>query len=318
MASTLDIVGPDSPFIDALLKASEFRRNLVEQGHASADSSDALTTNRGQLAQLVNICFWTSLAAEEGRPVRGVVAVCSRQPSPTATGLVTPRPCSTSELVALLTAAGDAAVAVHAGVDGPEVWGFVDRAALPMHALRLRVGGTGTVIASLQSRVVAILSHGRVDIPANASWLDLAQLVSNALDRGEPFEKRLVRAERLLQIVAAMHQHGHGGAVIVTPPDGASPAGMNIKYALDADGAKIVQERVAMFESAARDSQLLEDAWMHGQPSETPQPQWNLKTETKKFTRRLLDTALRHVGHLSSVDGASLTSSCGSLASGPS
>ena len=59
-----------------------------------------------------------------------------------------------------------------------------------------------------------------------------------------------------------------------------------------------------MVESAARESQLLEDAWLHGQPSETPQPQWSLKTETKKVTRRLLDTALRHVGHLSSVDGA--------------
>ncbi len=173
-----------------------------------------------------------------------------------------------------------------------------------MPGLRLRIGGTGTVIASIQHSVVAILSQGRIDIPTNASWLNLVRLVSDALDRGEPFEKRVVRAERLPQIVAAMHRHGHGGAVVVTPPDGAPPAGMDVKYVLDADGAKIVQERVAMFESAARESQLLEDAWLHGQPSETPQPQWSLKTETKKVTRRLLDTALRHVGHLSSVDGA--------------
>ena len=305
----LQVIGPDSPFVVALVKGGESRRNLVVQGHVAAARSDALMGDPHQLAQLVNVCFWASLAAEEGRPVRGTTTICSPEQVSSALRLDPPVPLATEPLVSLLTVARTAALAVHAGPQGTEIWGLVDRAYAPIDSPLLRIGGAGTVIASmgrsLGGRVLAILNGGQVAVPKLASpesWMDL---VANAFGKERSSIERLKLAGRLLHIVVRMHSHGHGGTLVVTPPGSNSlQTQVRFKYRLDEAGQRFLRDQIAQAEEAAHEAIKGEEAFMLGHTPEVLLPHLGMKFEGRRLSSALLDGALRKVADLSRIDGA--------------
>ncbi|MGH9890989.1 MAG: putative sensor domain DACNV-containing protein [bacterium] len=298
----LPLIAPDSPFVVAVVKGVELRRTLVAEGHVERARSDALTGDSSQLAQLVNICFWASLAAEEGRPVRGAISICSPQQVPSSLAFSQPEAVSTESLVSLLTATRATALGVHGGPEGMEVWGLVEHA--PFHSLRLRIGGTGIVVASRDKDVLAVLHGGRISIPKSATELTWMQIVAGAFGSDRPFPERLKLAALLLRVVARMHRHGHGGILVIIPSAEQSwQAQVSFRYCFDEAGAKMIRDRIAQAESAAQEARAIDDQLNFGQTPDVPSL-FRLRGNAASAYSGLLDAALQSIGDLSQIDGA--------------
>ena len=299
----LSLIDPDSSFVLALVKGVEFRRSLVAQGHVERSRSDALTDDPSQLAQLVNICFWASLSAEEGRPVRGAISICSPQQVPSALSLRKPEAVTPKSLVSLLTATRATTLAVHGGSEGMEVWGLVERT--PLHSLRLRICGTGVVVASRDHEVLAVLQRERISIPQGASELSWMQVVAEAFGKDRSFPERLKLAGRLLRVVARMHRHGHGGTLVVVPSAQHSClAHVSWKYCFDEAGAKTIRDRIVQAESAAEEARGIEERRMAEPAPDVARRLFRLTVDAATAHSGMLVASLHAIGDLSQIDGA--------------
>jgi hypothetical protein len=211
----LQPISIDSPFVTALKDGVKFRRSLVEDGHVTRNCADDLCDSTEHLAELSNLCFWASLAVEEGRKIHGSLCICSPDQAPRSRAFHESISISVNNLAALLTASPASPLAVHVKENKLEVWGVLD--SVPMFTIKLRLADAGTVIASDSHNTIAVLEDGEVHIPISASDGDCRSLIAAALDKSKTFLEREILAARLLRVVVAIHRQGHGGTLVIVP-----------------------------------------------------------------------------------------------------
>jgi hypothetical protein len=234
----------DSPFVlhlqEKLAEYSAFlRRAIPDREHSFAYFAE----NPDALCALVETLFWVSLQRDEGRPIRGTVALCSAAEAPRSRSLAEPVAFTSRALSTLFTASPATPLGTSWGASGTAIWGFVDDVLL--HTLLLRVADTGTLVAFDWSGTIAVFERGEVYLPKRASPFDWDHLVSGALGDARTFAERMTLADRLRHIVEAVHSHGHGGAVVVLPPGSEAIRDVDIAYKLEGAGRDAIRASVA-------------------------------------------------------------------------
>jgi hypothetical protein len=165
----------------------------------------------------------------------------------------------------------------------------------------LRVADTGTLVAFDRTGTIAVFEHGEVYLPRQASPFDWDHLVSGALGDTRPFEERLTLADRLRQVVEAVHSHGHGGAVVVLPPGSEAVRDIDIAYKLEGTGRDAIHTSVTeLTDVQAKRHEL--GVFPTGQ--DVDPMMLTLLDQSVKAHQELLRRALKRVGQLSSIDGA--------------
>jgi DisA bacterial checkpoint controller nucleotide-binding len=293
-------ISSDSPFVlrlqERLAEYLEYlRRALPDRENSFAYFAE----NPDALRAMVETLFWASLQRDEGRPIRGTVALCSASEAPRSRSLAEPVALTSQALSTLFTASPATPLGISSGASGTAIWGFVDDVLL--HTLLLRVADTGTLVAFDWNGTIAVFERGEVYLPKRASPFDWDHLVSGALGDIRPSNERLTLANRLRQVVEAVHSHGHGGAVVVLPPRSEAVRDIDIAYKLEGtgrDAIRMVVDELAEVQSKRRD---LGD-FPSGQ--DVDPMMLSLWDGSVKAHQELLRRALTRVGQLSSIDGA--------------
>jgi DNA integrity scanning protein DisA with diadenylate cyclase activity len=303
MDNNLILFKKDSPFIKALVEATEFRRSQVAQGHLVENSADILGNNTEQLAKITNQCFLSSITVEEGRAVKGSICICSPEDALLSRAFQEAVPVSVKAIVALLTASPRSSLAVHNGINGPEIWGVLD--SVPMFSLRVRIAAPGVIVASSYQGVVAVLQSGEIHIPKPLNKQTFMGIVAEALNSDLSFPERLMQAELLLRVVVTIYQQGHGGALVVVPNSFPTSRENHISFAYKFKDSStlILQERLQEFVTANCEAKKIEMQFMMGQATEMPSLA-PLHIKAVESYRALLDSTLRSIGDLSAIDGA--------------
>jgi hypothetical protein len=159
-------------------------------------------------------------------------------------------------------------------------------------------------VASSDESVIAILQGGKVHIPTNpASDLNLMSLVAHTFDSDRSFPERMKLAWCLLRIVATIHRHGHGGALVFVPASSDSWK-QHIKFSYEFDSStSVLRDRLQDFETANHKAKEISNSFMMGQNVEIPQLA-PLHLQSVEAHRALVDLTLQSIGDLSAIDGA--------------
>ena len=290
----------DSPFIVALQASVEVAN---AEGPEQADRAAALLDNAEQLSQLCTTCFWASLEVEEGREVRGTISICSPKSVQLARAFTHPVPVTVRDLVALLTASPRTPLAVHGGPEGLHVWGMLD--AEPEGLLRLRIAGNGILLASRARRVLALLNQGVMSIPVAADEMSLSQLVARALGKERFLEEHGNAPARFIRVVTTMIRHGHGGTLVLVPPDDQSwRAGVSFRFCFDEESGRLLQHSVRDFESGMNEALRGYDDLVAGRANCTSLRDLREQYDAVNYLRTLSESLFRRVGDLGLIDGA--------------
>ncbi|MBI5520346.1 MAG: hypothetical protein HY916_09825 [Desulfovibrio sp.] len=271
----------DSAFIAAIQQTS-----TETPDEAFSDRAAALLADARQLSQLCSACFWASLEVEEGRSVRGTVSLCSPSASLLARRFTRPVPATVHNLVALLTASPRSPLAVHGGPEGLEVWGILDSE--PEGVLRLRIAGNGILLASRARQVLALLHQGAVSIPVAADEASLAQLVARTLGKERSLEQHANIPGRILRVVTTMIRHGHGGSLVLVPPEDDSwRSSVSFRFCLDEPSARVLYDSVHNFEALMDEAKRGYDDLVTGRTSCASLIALREQYETVHFLRTL-------------------------------
>jgi hypothetical protein len=301
-AMPTDIFTPSSQLVLRLLNAPEFRRKQIAEGHQTKNQADELMEDPEHLSRLLNDLFWASLQVEEGRTVSGVVCICSPEESPRSRRLFEPVRISPKALVTLFTASPANPVAVHLHEGRPYAWGFLD--SFPVFAVRIRIVANGTLIASEDSDVVGILEKGEETVTKSLHKTGLMLLIANCLGNG-PFPDRMRLAARIQAIAVSVHRHGHGGALVITPPSeaGASINDIDIAFRFDHAGTESIRSSL----NEATEAQMKhEQAGTNAESNPNGQSAAfvSLLQSSAEAHGQLLGRLLSNIGDLSRIDGA--------------
>lgn len=209
------LFGPDSPFIAAICSG----RDLVEKWQATGPLSltrEDRFWDPDLLASIAEAAFWASIAVEEGRSVQGKLCLVSPGDNPAALTLQKSLEVTPDSLIGMLTAASGASVGVDVPSTGePQIWGLVQL--LPEGALCIDIMGPGTLVASINGYSLALFCNGHGGELNSLQGQPLLLAIARALGQDQTTGTGMPQAAKLLQIVRAMHDHGHGGTLIVVP-----------------------------------------------------------------------------------------------------
>jgi hypothetical protein len=267
------------------------------------DRAAALLADAAQLSQLCTTCFWASLEEEEGRQVRGTLCLCSPESVQLARRFTKPVPLTVQSLVALLTASPRTPLAVHGGLKGLEVWGILDSE--PEGLLRLRIAGNGILLASRSRRVLALLHQGVASIPVASDEASLSQLVARTLGKDRALEQRSNMPAKLIRVVTTMIRHGHGGTLVLVPPEDESwRSAVSFRFCFDEPSTKVLYDSVHNFESLMGDATRGYDDLVAGRTSCASLTALREQYEAVNFLRTLSESLFRRVGELGLIDGA--------------
>jgi len=290
----------DSPFVVALQASAEVASS---GGAEQTDRAAALMADAEQLSQLCTACFWASLEVEEGREVRGTVTICSPDSVQLARAFIHPVPVNVRDLVALLTASPRSPLAVHGGPEGLHIWGMLD--AEPEDLLRLRIAGNGILLASRARRVLALLNQGVMSIPVAADELSLSQLVGRALGKERFLEEHGNAPAQFIRVVTTMIRHGHGGTLVLVPPEDQSwRAGVSFRFCFDDESGRLLQHSVRDFESGMDEALRGYDDLVEGRASCASLTALREQYDAVNYLRTLSESLFRRVGDLGLIDGA--------------
>lgn len=285
----------------AFVRAMQAQAAGMELGPDSR--AGALLADADQLSALCTACFWASMEVEEGREVRGTVSLCSPESVQLARAFTRPVPLTVPDLVALLTASPRTPLAVHGGLEGLHIWGMLD--AEPEGMLRLRIAGNGTLLASRAHRVLALMHRGVMSIPVASDEASLSQLVARTLGKERTLEQGAAMPGRIIRVVTAMMRHGHGGALVLVPPeDGSWRESVSLRFSFDDESGKLLQESVRNYEAGMGEAVRGYDDLVAGRESCASLIALREQYEAVNFLRTLSQSLFRRVGDLSLIDGA--------------
>ncbi len=272
--------------------------NTLDSNHRTTN----LLHDADQLFRLCTASFWASLEMEERREVRGTLCLCSPDSTLLAKAFTSPVPVTVPNLVALLTASPRTPLAVHVGLEGSAIWGVLDSE--PDGLLRLRIAGNGTLLVSRSRRVLALLHKGKVSIPVAADEASLSHLIAQALGKDNFQESRPNVPAKLIRVGTTMIRHGHGGTLVLVPPDDQSwKRSVRFRFSFDEDSAKLLQASVHDFEVGTSEALRNYDDLVAGRESASIIA-LREQYEALNFLRTFNQSLLRRVGDLSLIDGA--------------
>jgi hypothetical protein len=293
--------------MDACIFSSESAFVMAVQAAArenppSGSRSALLLADADQLSELCTACFWASLEVEEAREVRGTLCICSPEGAQLTRAFTVPVPLTVKNLVALLTASPRSPLAVHGGPEGLAVWGMLDTE--PGGVLRVRLAGNGILLASRSHQVLAILNHGVMSIPVAADEESLAQLVARTLGKERALEQRGAMPGKLIRVVTTMIRHGHGGALLLVPPEDHSwRSSVSMRFCFDAHSANVLHDSLVNFQADMDEATRGYDELLSGKGSCDSIPALRERYDAAVFLRTLSDSLFRRVGDLSLIDG---------------
>jgi hypothetical protein len=287
-----------SQFVTAIQASAGMDASTLDSIHGAED----LLRETDQLQSLCTLCFWASLEKEERREVRGTLCLCPPTKTVLARAFATPVPVTVPNLVALLIASPCTPLAVHLSSEGLAIWGVLDSEIAGL--LRLRIAGSGTLLASRSRRVLALLHRGAVSIPVAADEASLALLVSNALGK-EHREARANVPAKLIRVGTTMIRHGHGGTlVLVQPEDQSWRQSVSFRFSFDAESARLLQASDCDFEAGMREAVRNHDDLVAGPKSASSFFALRERYEKVSSLHTLNQSLLSRVGDLSLIDGA--------------
>ncbi len=282
---------------------SIFVTAMRDSGPGLQNRAAALQADAEQLAQLCTVCFWASLEVEEGRQVRGTLSLCSPESVPLSRRFTKPVHVNVRNLVALLTASPRSPLAVHGGPQGLEVWGILDSE--PEGLLRLRIAGNGILLASRARRVLALLHQGKASIPAAADEESLGQLVAHTLGKEDDLGRHGNAPSQLIRVITTMIMHGHGGSLVLVPPDDDSwRSGVRFRFCFDEPSTRVLHNSVQNFKSLVGEATRSYEELLSGRSSCAALGALREQYEAAHFLRTLSESLFRRVGELGRVDGA--------------
>jgi hypothetical protein len=286
------LVNADSPLVAALCEDC-----------GGGTRAHALLADAGQLSELCSLCFWASLESEEGRVVRGTLALCSPGDGLLARSFTIPAPVTVPELVALLTASPRTPLAVHGGPAGLEIWGLLDSE--PADAPRLRIAGNGILLASRGGQVLAVMNKGAVARPVASGTQELSQLVARTLGREEFLETHRDTPLHLIRIISAIIASGHGGMVLIVPPgDESWRANVSFRYHFDEAGGRLLQDSMRGVKHGLGEATRHYESLLTGGAAAETLEALRVQYDDVLSMQRLTESLLRRVGDLARVDGA--------------
>jgi hypothetical protein len=291
------IFNSQSAFITAVQAAAREAAPSAPESRAAQLLASAV-----QLSELCTVCFWASLEVEEGREVRGTLCICSPEQVQLARSFTLPVPLTVKNLVALLTASPRSPLAVHGGPEGLAVWGLLD--AEPEDLPRLRLAGNGILLASRARQVLAILNHGVMSIPVASDEESLAQLVARTLGKERALEQRGNMPGKLIRVVTTMIRHGHGGGLLLVPPEDQSwRSSVTMRFCFDEHSANVLHDSLVNFEADMAEATRGYEDLIAGRGSCDSILALRERYDAAVFLRTLSDTLFRRVGDLSLIDG---------------
>jgi hypothetical protein len=176
-----------------------------------------LPTSAGEMAQLLDACFFATLLTEEGRPTRFSCAFIGPDSLDgiSARRLARPLPL-TPEVIRRIAPAIDpllTSLGVHSTGDGLCIWGLVD--APRLRALQVFGSDTGVLRVSYVRQTQLTYAHGvgRVRAEKDPSFLTSIQLIGAAMGLVTP---QWYRPRALLGLADELIRDGHGGAILVS------------------------------------------------------------------------------------------------------
>lgn len=293
------IFNSESAFVAAVQASARAAGSPPSAGSRAA----LLLADADQISALCTTCFWASLEVEEAREVRGTLCICSPEEAQLARAFTRPVPLTVPGLVALLTASPRSPLAVHGGPEGLHIWGMLDTE--PEGLLRLRLAGNGILLASRAHQVLAILNHGVMSIPVAADEESLAQLVARTLGKERALEQRGNMPGKLIRVVTTMIRHGHGGTLLLVPPEDQSwRPGVSIRFCFDEHSANLLYDSVRNFQAGMDEALRGYDDLVAGRASCASLIALREQYEAVNFLRTLSESLFRRVGDLSLIDGA--------------
>lgn len=200
-----------------------FRQDADKWKALSSEPNHSQQPSRGELALLIEICFWASMLKEEGRPA--AFSIIFLPPSEAFEPLIFHRPLPfTQEQIAKLSAAllpANASIGVWRSDQGViEIWGFTES---PVGDLTIKVFEPGHLLVS--SRMVTALVTG-----ADVQFVDPLKLEFSLIKMsgGASVWKSLLEAvgmwlwlDYLKEVASAMRAHGRGGTLVVVDKESA-------------------------------------------------------------------------------------------------
>jgi hypothetical protein len=182
--------------------------------------SDELAPTLDELLTLVDVTFWASLRAEEGRPSRPALSFNQARTSLETSCFSETVPLSVEDLVQLSPVLRNPDV--YAGVwrypTGLSVWGLV--LAPSDRALKVRATGPGMLRLSAGPHLVATLSGERAQLVAPDQAFQFNALLTRALGLTSDPWLRSRQNDYLRHVARRIRAHGRGGTLLVVPSSG--------------------------------------------------------------------------------------------------
>ena len=247
-----------------------------------------LPESADQLAALLDICFFATMLAEEGRPTR--FAAAYRSPDSLdglpARRLAKPLP-FTPETIRRMAPAADPELTClgiwpsdgHLGV-----WGLLDA---PRHrCLQIFGTDTGQLHVTYFRQIQMTYAHGvgRVRREQDPSFLTSIQLIAAAMGLVRP---QWYRPRALLGLADALIEAGHGGAILVSKRP----------------REEVRRRRINLTYQSLGPLTTLEEPVLEAEEATAPSPDAALFDHFKSVERR---NDIRRMARLGSVDGAVL------------
>jgi hypothetical protein len=238
---------------------------------------------------------------DEGRSVVGSLCICSPEDAPRSRCLATSVRLTPKTLTQLFIASPNNSLAVHLYEEVASVWGFLD--AVPSSTLQLRVTGTGTLIASEDSAIIVVLEKGEILLPDESGTTSWTALLAKNLSTSRPFQERYLLAHRIQAVALAMHRHGHGGTLVVTPPTANQTDIPDIAIAHRFGESGTGSICSAIQKLAAAEIRLKDSKSPTTASQDTPELRSLLELLVEAHQQKL-QTLLTNIGDLTRVDGA--------------
>lgn len=297
----IKLIDKDSPFVTALVSGWEFWHKLVMQGEINQSVAESLCNKKELLAEVVNMCFWSSIILEENRAVRGIICICSPDNTQLSRAFLVPVSATVKNIVSLLTASPGSSLAIHESENGLVIWGLLD--SIDLYALKIRIAGTGVIVASVCQNVLAVLQCGEVHIPKYAEGTDWIKLTAKVVHPNKSIRDSLEIISPFLKVVTSIQAQGHGGALVVVPSSLSTwKEFVHFAFQFDALGSLAFKYRyLNCVEAEMIYKKDLEDL------AAVPAISLGLHKQIADHHSNLLDMTLHSIGDLSAIDGAIIT-----------